>query len=69
MILSSLDVQAPEPRLLTIVKPKYHVLSWFIKWASAQENMSSGFPTKSDLKQPAQLQGLARIVKFDFLQI
>ena len=39
----------------------------FYKWASTQENQSSGFPTMQDSNQPAQLQKLARMLKFLFL--
>ena len=33
-------------------------------WASSQENLSLGFPTKRDSNQPAQLQILARKLKY-----
>ena len=33
-------------------------------WAATQENLSSRFPTKIDSNHPAQLQKLARILKF-----
>ena len=33
-------------------------------WASSRQNLSSGFLTKLDSNQPAQLQGLARKLKF-----
>ena len=36
----------------------------FIIRASRQENLSLGFPTKSNSNQPAQLQRLARKMKF-----
>ena len=32
-------------------------------WALLRENLSLGFPTKSDSNQPAQLQRLARKIK------
>ena len=34
------------------------------KWASSQQNLSSGFPTKRVLNQSPQLQGLARKLNF-----
>ena len=37
--------------------------------ASSQENLSSGFPTKWDSNPPAQLQRLARKLKFRSLQL
>ena len=33
-------------------------------WASSRQNLSSGFPTKRNSNQSAQLQGLARKLKF-----
>ena len=33
-------------------------------WASSWENLSSGFPTRVDSNRPAELQGLARVLKF-----
>ena len=33
-------------------------------WATSRENLSSGFATRSDSNQPAQLQRLARVLKF-----
>ena len=35
-------------------------------WAPTRETLSSGFLTKSDSNQPAQLQRLARKLKFRF---
>ena len=34
-------------------------------WASSQQNLSSGFPTKLETNQSPQLQRLARILKFE----
>ena len=34
------------------------------KWASSRESLSSEFPTKWDLNQPAHVQVLARKLKF-----
>ena len=39
-----------------------------IKWAPTRENLSSGFPTKWDSNQPAQLKRLARKLKFRLYQ-
>ena len=36
-----------------------------IIWASSRQNLSSGFPTKSDQNQTPQLQRLARKLKGD----
>ena len=36
----------------------------FLKWASSRENLSSGFATRVDSNQAAQLQRLARGLKF-----
>ena len=47
-------VQNLEDRLL-VLRPK---------WAVTGEKQSSGFPTKRDSNQPAQLQRLARKLKF-----
>ena len=33
-------------------------------WASSRQNLSSGFPTKQDSNRTAQLQRLARKLKF-----
>ena len=33
-------------------------------WATSRENLSSGFPKNEDSNQPAQLQRLARKLKF-----
>ena len=33
-------------------------------WATSRENLSSGFPTREDSNRPAQLQRLARVLKF-----
>ena len=40
-----------------------------IRWGKAQENLSSGFPTRSYLNQPAQLDRQARKLKFHLLQV
>ena len=34
------------------------------KWATSQQNLSSGFPSKQDSNQSPQLQRLARKLKF-----
>ena len=39
------------------------------KKATARENLFSGFPTRSYPNQSAQLQSLARIVKFCLFQV
>ena len=39
-----------------------------VKWASSQQNLSSGFLTKRDSHQPPQLQRLARKLKFRWWQ-
>ena len=41
----------------------------FLYWASPRQNLSSGFPTKWDSNQPAQLQRLARKLKFCLQQV
>ena len=38
--------------------------SYIIIWASSQQNLSSGFPTKRDSYQSSQPQRLARKLKF-----
>ena len=38
-------------------------------WASSRENLSSGLPTELDSTQSAQLQRLARILKFRLLHV
>ena len=38
-------------------------------WASTREDLSSGFPTMQDSNQPAQLQRVARELKFCVLQV
>ena len=40
-----------------------------IIWASTREDLSSGFPTMQDSNQPAQLQRVARELKFRVLQV
>ena len=40
-----------------------------IIWTLSRENLSSGFLTKGDTNQPAQLQGLARKLKFHLQQV
>ena len=51
------------------LRGKHQNLMGWIIWAMTQENLSSGFSTKWDTNQPAQPQSLARIVKFDLLQV
>ena len=38
-------------------------------WASSPENLSSGFATREDSIWPAQLQGLAKVLKFRLHQV
>ena len=49
----------------------FHIYSnaLFDNWDVTGENLSSGFQTKWDLNQPAQLQRLARKLKFRLLQV
>ena len=41
-----------------------YTVTLIIIWASLREILSSGFPTKWDQNQPAQLQVIARKLKF-----
>ena len=43
---------------------KYQICLKRPKWASLQENLSSGFATRVDSNRPAQLMRLARLLKF-----
>ena len=64
------DLTGMMPRLVKIFSGYLigFVMHW-IKWAATRENLSSGFVKKCDSNQPAQLQGLARIVKFCLYQV
>ena len=44
-----------------------HCAGHQLNWAAAQENRSSGFPTKCNSNQPAQLQRLAKKFEFSLL--
>ena len=57
--------QIQNHRYRYICKPLWitDLLTTNIIWASLRQNLSSGFPTRSYPKQPAQLQRLARTLK------
>ena len=51
-------------RALVIYQALFQEKMRLIIWAPFRENLSSGFPTLQDSNQSAQLQGLARILRY-----
>ena len=73
-VQTSLQVRGSRTKIgrndIHLLKPADHI-TWhrpYIIWASSRENLSSGFPKERDSNQSAQLQRLARKIKFRLKQ-